>query len=322
MRLYGKKDALDRLDKFTASGRIPHALLITGADGAGKRTLADYIAMRMLCGEKNAPCGVCKECMRISEHIHPDVIYPLREMKTGKYNAADLRDFLLDCYKLPNDSEIRVCIFEQAETMNDHCQNAMLKIIEEPLDFNRYIFITSDKSFILETILSRVTEIPAGLPSAEECAAVLKERGLPADKANELSQTFGGNIGRCIAAYEGEGEAELLKLSEGIASAVCAGKEYDCMARLCGIKNRDDMTAVLRNLSDIFGNAAVISAGGRAYGFSPALSGKIAEESSLRKINIIYEKILELLRSMDFNPNVQLTAAVCCAEIFNAAEEQ
>ena len=56
MKLYGKKDALERLGRFTASGRIPHALLITGADGAGKRTLADYIAMLMLCTDADAPC--------------------------------------------------------------------------------------------------------------------------------------------------------------------------------------------------------------------------------------------------------------------------
>lgn len=322
MKLYGKKDALQRLEKFTASGRIPHALMITGADGAGKRTLADYIAMLMLCGNEKAPCMGCNECLRISEHIHPDVVYPFREMKNGKYTAPELRDYMLGCYKLPNDSQIRVYIFEQAETMNDHCQNALLKIIEEPLSFNRYIFIVSDKSFILETILSRVTEIPAGMPSAEECAAALVNYGIDPVEAEKLSQTFSGNIGRCLAAHSSEGEAELLKLSGGIASDICRGREYDCMAKLCGIKNRDDMTVVLRSLSDIFGNAAVLAAGGKPYGFSPSVSSEIAEGNSIKKINAVYEVIGELLRSLDFNPNVQLTAARCCAAVFSAVEEQ
>lgn len=322
MKLYGKKDALQRLEKFTSSGRIPHALMITGADGAGKRTLADYIAMLMLCGNGNAPCMSCKECMRISGHIHPDVVYPLREMKTGKYNAADLRDYMLGCHKLPNDSQIRVYIFEQAETMNDHCQNALLKIIEEPLSFNRYIFIVSDKSFILETILSRVTEIPAGMPTPAECAAALTERGISPSEAQKLSLTFSGNIGRCLEAHNDEGSTELLKLSAEIAAAVCKGREYDCMVRLCSIKNREDMSAVLRSMSDIFGNAAVTAAGGKPYGFAPSVSSEIAEENSIKKINAVFEVIGELLRSLDFNPNVQLTAARCCAEIFSAAEEQ
>lgn len=322
MKLYGKKDALERLGRFTASGRIPHALLITGADGAGKRTLADYIAMLMLCTGADAPCMNCKECLRIAEHIHPDVVYPLRELKTpGKYSATELREYMAGCYKLPNDAPVRVYIFEQAETMNDHCQNALLKIIEEPLSFNRYIFITSDKSFILETVLSRVTEIPAGMPSVDECARALAERGVEASEAHSLAQTFGGNIGRCLEAHNDENGSEIMKLSSEIAAAVCKDREYDCMARLCSIKNRDDMTSVLRSLSDIFGNAAVISAGGKTYGFSPSVSAEIAEKNSVKKINAVYTVIQRLLRSMDFNPNVQLTAARCCAEIFSAAED-
>ena len=321
MKLYGKKDALERLQRFVSSGRIPHALMITGADGAGKRTLADYIAMLMLCTGGNPPCMNCKECMRISEHIHPDVVYPLREMKTGKYTATELRDYMAGCHKLPNDTPVRVYIFEQAESMNDHCQNALLKIIEEPLSFNRYIFITSDKSFILETILSRVTEIPADLPSEAECAAALTERGIDPSEAKELARTFSGNIGRCLEMHNDENGSELIKLSAEIASAVCRDREYDCMVRLGSIKNREDMAVVLRSLSDIFGNAVVIATGGRAYGYAPSVSLKIAEENTIKKINAVYTVIQKLLFSLDFNPNVQLTAARCCADIFAAAED-
>lgn len=322
MKLYGKKDALERLERFTASGRIPHALMITGAEGSGKHTLADYIAMRMLCSDENPPCMSCKDCMRISEHIHPDVVYPLREMEQGKYTAADLRKHMAGCYKLPNDAPLRVYIFEQAETMNEYCQNALLKIIEEPLDFNRYIFLTSAKSFILETIISRVTEIPAGMPSVDECAAALSEHGIDTAEACELARTYCGNIGRCLEVHNNENSLPAEKLSVLIARAVCSDKEYDCMTHLCSIRNREEMAAVFRSLSDIFGNAAVISAGGRAYGFSPSVSSEIADKNSIKKINAVYGVIRELLRSMDFNPNVQLTAARCCAEIFDAIEKQ
>ena len=323
MKLYGKKTALEKLDTFLKSGRMPHALLITGAEGSGKRTLADYIASLMLCESKGeAPCGSCKECMRVSEHIHPDVIYPLRETDSGKYNTKNLVELINNCYKLPNDSDIRICIFENADTMNTSCQNALLKFIEEPLRFNRFIFTASDKSLILETIMSRVTEIPADLPSAEECAEALSAQGVDANEALKLSRTFDGNIGRCLKAHAGEGEAALLKLSEEIASAVSAGREYDCMTGLCAVKNREDMTAVLRNLSDIFGNAAVKAAKGKSYGFSPEITEKIANENSVRKINLIYEAVGGLIRSLDFNPNVQLTAAACCAKMFEAAESR
>lgn len=323
MELYGKKTASEKLNYFLKSGRIPHAVMITGAEGAGKRTLADYIAMLMLCEKKGmTPCGACNECMRISEHIHPDVIYPLKESDNGKYNIKNLVELTNNCYKLPNDADMRICIFENADTMNISCQNALLKFIEEPLRFNRFIFTVTDKKLILDTIISRVTEIPADLPTPEECSAFLRLQGIEADEAAELSRTFGGNIGRCLKAHSGEGESLLLKLSEEIACAVCEGREYDCMVRFAGIKNREDMVTVLHNLSDIFGNAMASAVKGKTYGFVPSASEKIANENSIKKINVLYETVGGLIRSLDFNPNVQLIAAVCCAKMFDAAENR
>ena len=121
--------------------------------------------------------------------------------------------------------------------------------------------------------------------------------------------------------HNDENGSELIKISAEIASAVCRDREYDCMVRLSSIKNREDMAVVLRSLSDIFGNAVVIATGGRAYGYAPSVSLKIAEENTIKKINAVYTVIQKLLFSLDFNPNVQLTAARCCADIFAAAED-
>lgn len=206
--------------------------------------------------------------------------------------------------------------------MNEHCQNALLKIIEEPLSFNRYIFLSSDKNAILETIISRVVEIPADLPTAEECTLALTEQGIPAEQASSLAQTFGGNIGRCLAAAEGNRETELLELSEELAENICAGREYDCLTAVKKLKNRSELSAVLSNLADIFGNALIITAGGKPYGFAPSVSEKASLSYSARKLNSIYDTILELLRALDFNPNQQLISTVCCARIFEAAEKE
>lgn len=322
MKIYGKKTAIIRLEQFFNSGRMPHALLISGEEDVGKRTLADYAAMLMLCergGDK--PCMTCNECLRIEQHIHPDVVYPLRETEKGKYTVKEMVEFTNSCIKLPNDSQFRICIFEQAEEMNASCQNALLKFIEEPLHFNRFIFTTSDKSRILETIISRVTEIKAEPSDKSECIAVLNEKGIGTSEAESLYRTFGGNIGRCIAAHEDESVLGLFRLAEKIASAVSQNREYDCMVGFASIKNREDLSEVLKNLSDIFGNAAAVCVGGKPYGFFAETSEKIAEKLTLRKINNIYEAVLGLLRSMDFNPNVQLAAAGCCAAMFEAAEK-
>lgn len=322
MKLYGKKSALERLEMFYSSGRVPHALLLTGDEGVGKRTLADYAVMLALCEKKGGtPCFSCNECMRIEQHIHPDVIYPLRESKNGKYSTAELVEFVNNCNRVPNDAQFRFYIFEQAEEMNVSCQNALLKFIEEPLRFNRFIFTASDKGRILETIISRVTEIKVPAAEESECLSALSERGIARDEAMRLYRTFGGNIGRCISAHEDEGKLALFMLSEKIAEAVACGREYDCLVLFTSVKTREELGEILKNLTDIFGNAAVLYAGGKPCGFFSEKSETIAARMTLKKINKIYEAAIELLKAMDFNPNTALAAAGCCAKLFNAAEK-
>ncbi len=323
MKIYGKNTALQKLTDFHRSGRIPHAMLITGEEGVGKGILADYAAMLMLCGKGGEnPCMTCKECMRIEEHIHPDVVYPLREMSNGKYAVRELVEFINKCMTLPNDGEYRICIFERADEMNEACQNALLKFIEEPQRFNRFIFTSSDKSRILETIISRVTEIKAEPASKEECIAALGEKGIDKEEAIDLFNTFGGNIGRCITAHGDESALALFKTAEKIAVAVMESREYDCMKQFASVKNRDDLGVLLKNVSDIFGNAAAINVSGKPYGFFSPVSERISAKLPLKKINKLYEAAVALLKSMDFNPNVQLAAAGCCARLFTAVEER
>lgn len=321
MRIYGKKTGLLCLSRFVASGRMPHAILITGEEGIGKRTLADYAAMLMLCNGEKKPCMSCNECKRIEQHIHPDVIYPLRQMKEEKYNVKDLVEFMNSCAVLPNDGELRVCIFENAETMNDSCQNALLKFIEEPLPFNRFIFTAADKSGILETIISRVTEIKAEPAERDETLTALIENGIDRKSAERLYDTFGGNIGRCIVAGGEEGEFALFTLAEQISKAVSQNREYDCLRSFSSVKNRDELAVVMKNITDIFGNAAALKVSGKTYGFRSPVSADIAGKLSLKKINDIYGAVMGMLKTMELNPNVQLSSACCCGKMFLAAEK-
>ncbi len=322
MKIYGKKETLQTIGMFAKSGRIPHGILLTGDEGAGKRVIADYISMLTLCEKGGAePCGCCNECMRIEQHIHPDVVYPLRESKGGKYTVGEVTEFIAECGKLPNDAEYRICVFEQIDEMNASCQNALLKFIEEPQRFNRFIFTCGDKSRVLETIISRVTQINVPLVSEEECVQALMDNGIEQGKAAELFRMFGGSIGRCLTANEDESATEMFTLAEKIAGEILDNREYGCMAGFAAAKNRENLALLLRNLSDIFGNAAMVCTGGRSYGFFSPVSKRIAAEMSLKKINYIYETAGELLYALDLNPNVQIFSAGCCARLFAAREK-
>ncbi len=320
MKLYGKKNALERVTAFRHSGRFPHALMFCGEKGVGRTVLADYTAALLLC-EKGGetPCGVCTACRKIEAHIHPDVIYPLRLSENGKYTVELLRRLIADCYKAPNDGALRVCVFEGADEMSVPCQNTLLKFIEEPLPFNRCLFTAERKNAVLETVRSRVVCVNVEEAPREDCLAALSENGVPRPKAEELYGLFGGNIGKCLDGASHE-VSPLFRTAADIAEALCAAREYDCAVCFASLKTREEIAAVLALLSSCTAGAAALASGGKAEGALSVLSRKIAEKLRLKTSEALYIAVCELSASLDFNPNAPLLAAHCCEKLFTVLE--
>ncbi len=69
---------------MNSSGRFAHSILLTGEKGSGRKTSAKFIAQSLLCENLSdgLPCGVCRNCKRIENDTHPDVIYPETEGKS------------------------------------------------------------------------------------------------------------------------------------------------------------------------------------------------------------------------------------------------
>ena len=323
MRIYGKQHALNALTNFALSGRMPHALLLYGAEGVGKRTLADYAAMIYLC-EKHGPvpCMGCNQCRRIEEHIHPDVVYPLRIIGADKehYNIEGLRQFISECYVRPNDGDIRVCIFEKLDEMLPQHQNALLKFIEEPLDFNRYIFIAEKKVSILETILSRVTAVEVDGTEEREFAGALAEKGIEQDKIHGLFIRSGGNIGAALTLGENGGEPPYITAAVNAAEAIAKRRETDCLTALLSLKTREELFETLGILSDIFAGAAAKRGGKAPSGAYAAQSDRLASALSLKAITKLYNEAVRLYGKSYTNPNLRLFAGECCGSFFAAAE--
>ena len=73
--LYGNADTKERLGRAIAGGRLPHALILSGPRGSGRRTLAREIAAALVCEGRGdpLPCGTCENCRRVREGIFPDL---------------------------------------------------------------------------------------------------------------------------------------------------------------------------------------------------------------------------------------------------------
>ncbi len=200
--LVGQGDKLERLMRSVQAGRIVHALLFTGPAGTGKRTAANWFARAMLCTGEDRPCGVCPACKRYLAGSHPDVRVLRPEKNVIKVD--EIRDLIEYLSLRPYEGGWHVVIIEQADKMNASAQNALLKTLENPTGDAMFFLISESPGGLLSTILSRCQTLRFHELSADDCAAVLIDRGVSAERARLLAGLAQGAVGRALALNEDE----------------------------------------------------------------------------------------------------------------------
>ena len=91
MEIFGNKNVTEKVSYILNSKRVAHSFLLYGEKGLGKKTLAKYIAMKLLCTNENAPCGECFHCRNILNNTHPDVVWAEHSGKTNSIVADTVR---------------------------------------------------------------------------------------------------------------------------------------------------------------------------------------------------------------------------------------
>lgn len=320
MRLYGKDTLKEQLDACAAEGRLPHAILLCGEQGSGRRVMANYIAKLFMCGAK--PCGSCSVCSKIDSFAHPDIIFVKRECggkynldEAGKNGLVSMRRVMESIVIKPNDGDIKIYIFEDADEMSVQIQNTLLKTIEEPAPFLRFVFTCQSTDPIIETIRSRVTDFSVPTPSVAECTQCLCENIAPADKARELAEMMSGNIGKCLDVLSGEGDAPFIECAKKVAAAVAAKNGYETAAALSEQTGRAEFAAVLGYLTEILRDALSFRCGGTLSSCgkeqTKALAKAWSEEQLLDKLDAVFK----VSSDASLNLNMALTASYLTSKL-------
>ncbi|HZA96012.1 MAG TPA: DNA polymerase III subunit delta' [Burkholderiaceae bacterium] len=199
--------------------RLPHALLLHGGRGIGKRHLMTAYAQLLLCESPvdDAPCGRCAGCQLLAADNHPDLrcltpaaLIPDRndaddaaeesqadraEARAGK---AKSREIVID--QVRKISEFlaisshrggrRVVLVLPAEALNASAANALLKMLEEPPPGVAFLAVSDRLDAVLPTILSRCVLLRAPVPSHEQSIAWLRSNGV--DRAEAKLAEAGG----------------------------------------------------------------------------------------------------------------------------------
>jgi len=199
------------LARALGQGRLPPALLLSGPEGVGKRTLAVEAARGLLCDKgPGEPCNACRTCDRTSRGIHPDLIVVVPETATGflareTIKIEHIRDAVREILGLPFEARARVVILDNAQCMTEQAMNALLKALEEPPATSHLVLVTASPQALLPTIRSRCQSLRLGpLPSSVLETHLQERLGLPAAEARLRASLSGGSLGAAMA-FEADG---------------------------------------------------------------------------------------------------------------------
>ena len=198
----GNSEIKNTIKSAVSCGRFPHAFIIEGEEGSGRKTLAKLIAAAAVCSDTNAPCGNCRECELVLNDGHCDVLTYAPDGATFKVDAV--RDIRNDAYIMPIEAKRKVNILLDCDKMNDSAQNAFLKVLEEPPSFMVFILICHSASFLLPTVRSRCVTLSVTNPDTQEAAAFIKQK-TNADEEAIISalESSNGNIGQALLYLKG-----------------------------------------------------------------------------------------------------------------------
>lgn len=152
------------------SQKLPHALMMAGPRGIGKRHLADVLAQLLLCISpvEGIACGRCRGCELNKAQTHPDLLW-LEPKDEGKAIKVDqVRELTESLGKTAQQGGYKVVIIEPAEAMNGNSANALLKSLEEPAANTLLILVTHSPGSVLPTIRSRCQLRKFPLPRTEQ----------------------------------------------------------------------------------------------------------------------------------------------------------
>lgn len=302
------KRAQETLAAFVNGGRFPHALLLEGPEGSGRRTFAREIAAALFCRGEHKPCGSCNQCRKVLEQNHPDVEYYGGDGSRRSFHIDTIRQLRQNAWLLPGEAPCRVCVLCGAENMTDQAQNALLKILEEPPEHTLFILTAENRAMLLPTILSRVQTIRLEPLTPAEILPVLRERcpDQPGEKLEWAAETA-DTIGQALALLADESLQKHAQLAQRMLELLCNGSEYDLLTAVEPVsRKREDLLEVCTQLRQLLTAELTRAASGGESRFST------------RRITRMLEALDDLLPRVQQNGNTLLLSTLLALRLSQA----
>jgi DNA polymerase III subunit gamma/tau len=191
-QMVGQEHVVQALSNALQTNRLHHAYLFTGTRGIGKTTVSRILAKSLNCtgldgngGITAEPCGQCQACREIDADRYIDYI----ELDAASNRSIDeIRDLIERAAYKPGIGRFKVFMIDEAHQLTKDAFNALLKTLEEPPDYLKFVLATTDPEKMLPTVLSRCLQfnLRPMAPSTvrEHLARVLTAENVPHDEAS------------------------------------------------------------------------------------------------------------------------------------------
>ncbi len=311
--IIGNRQMKGRLESMLSSGRLPHAIVIEGPVGSGRRSLARLLAKTVACTGENRPCGGCPACR--NGLSNPDIT----EVDADKaiLTVDTVRELRNQAYVKAMQSAMRVFIIPNAQRMNRQAQNALLKVLEEPPAGVLFLLTCDYTRQLLETVVSRVTVLTMESPEPEEIEEYILSNY---DKysADAVHGALDGTVGATLARLEGQ--EGYLELARQVALAL-TGSELSLLKLLKPLeKNREGQKGLCLALGGICQEALSVGMGApREFG-EQDVRRQLAASFTPQQLLDLTEVCREAAVSCEFNMGGGLFVTLFGARLFRAVQ--
>lgn len=294
------------------NGIVPHALIIEGPRGCGKRAFALWCAQALLCtSHTHRPCGGCAGCKRVQNGFHPDLHLYGEEDTIG---VGDVRELIRETGLVPVEGERSVYVLFHAEKMQPAAQNALLKIFEEPPSGVTILLLTESRRALLPTVRSRGQRITLSGLTDEQLREELRRREprLPADELEAAVRVARGSLGEA-ADFLGKNACKQREQAREWLDALFSGDAYRLVGAVAvsmSKEKRENLLPLFDSFLRMLFDLLLARTGGEPLLLDGREARDLAQRTTRRALFRMCERTIACRDRLESNGNV--TAALSC----------
>lgn len=313
--IVGHEQVISHLKNAISMGKVSHAYILNGPEGAGKRMIAEAFARALQCENHDTEgCGKCRSCHQAENLNHPDIIYVNHE-KPNTISVADIREQIngtIDIKPYNTTSQYKVYIVDEAEKMNEQAQNALLKTIEEPPAYAVILLLTTNADAFLQTIRSRCVTLELKAVADEKIHNMLMRNYQVVDYKADVCVAFAqGNVGKAILLAGSQTFNELKDQTIRLVRKLRDTEVADIMSEVKAIEEFEQIDDFFDLLLLWYRDVLIYKASGSdaklIYKDQANEIARQAEDCFFDGLNRILDGISQARRRLHFNVNQDMT---------------